>query len=145
MFPFKIETFTLSIDNLTSDGAVLRILWENTYVGVPFEVPTEEKAMASIENTFNGPKATDYFSAAVYYFEQGKDLDKAEQWMKKAVTMEKKPAYWMLYQQSLIQNANGNTKNAIETATQSMKAAQAAGNTDYVRLNKNSIEKWEGK
>lgn len=144
-FPFKIETFTLSLDNLTSSGAVLGILWENTYVGIPFEVPTDKKAMASIEDAFNGPKTTDYFSAAVYYFEQGRDLDKAEQWMEKAISMEKEPAYWMLYQQSLIQNANGNTKKALATATQSMKSAELAGNMDYVRLNKNSIEKWEGK
>lgn len=142
-FPFKIETFTISIDNLTSNGAVLGILWENTYVGVPFEVPTEQKAMASIENTFNGPNATDYFSAAVYYFEQGKDIDKAEQWMEKAISITKEPAYWMLYQQSLIQQANGNTKQAIETATKSKKAAASAGNSDYVRLNEQSIEKWK--
>jgi hypothetical protein len=142
-FPFKIETFTLSLDNLNNTGAVLGILWENTYVGIPFEVPTEEKAMASIEDTFNGPTATDYFAAAVYYFENGKDLKTAEQWVDKAVAEQEQPAYWMLYQQSLIQQANGNTKKAIATAKQAMKAAEAAGNPDYVRLNQNSIQKWE--
>lgn len=144
-FPFKIETFTLSLDNLHSNGAVLGILWENTYVGIPFEVPTDKKAMASIDKVFNGPAGSDYFAAAVYYFEQGKDLKKAEQWIDKAIAMQEQPAYWMLYQQSLIQQANGNTKKAITTAKQSIKAAEAAGNSDYVRLNQNSIQKWEGK
>lgn len=144
-FPFKIETFTLSLDNLNNSGAVLGILWENTYIGIPFEVPTDKKAMASIENTFNGPSGSDYYAAAVYYFQQGKDLEKAEQWMEKAVSLQGEPAFWMLYQQSLIQHANGKTKKAIATAKQSINAAEAAGNSDYVRLNQNSLQKWETK
>lgn len=143
--PFKIETFTLSLDDLSKTGAVLGILWENTYVGVPFEVPTDEKAMASIEHVFNGPTATDYFAAAVYYFENDKDLKTAGQWVDKAIAMQEQPAYWMLYQQSLIQQANGQTKKAIATAKLAIKAAEKAGNPDYVRLNQNSIEKWEAK
>ena len=42
--PMKVETFTITIDDLTNNGAMLGILWEDVYVGVPFEVPTEEKA-----------------------------------------------------------------------------------------------------
>src|SRR5690606_15538203 len=141
--PFKIETLTLTLDNLSNSGAVLGILWENTYIGIPFQVPTDKKAMASIEDAFNGPSATDYFEAAVYYFEQGKDLKKAAQWVDKAIAMQERPAFWMLYQQSLIQHANGDTKKAIATAKESLKAAKAAGNPDYVRLNQHSIQKWE--
>lgn len=144
-FPFKVETFTISIDDLSANGAVLGVLWENTYVGIPFGVPSEEKAMASIESALNGPKATDYFSAAVYYLEEGKDLKQAEQWMDKAIGMHEQPPFWMLYQQSLLQHANGKTKVAIETANRSMKAAEAAGNSDYVSLNQKSIGKWTSK
>lgn len=144
-FPFKVESFTLSIDDISANGAVLGILWENTYVGVPFGVPSEKKAMASIESVLNGPKATDYFSAAVYYLEQGKDLKQAGQWMDKAIEMHEEPPFWMLYQQSLLQHANGKTKAAIQTANQSIKAAEAAGNSDYISLNQKSIQQWESK
>ena len=36
--PMKIETFTISFDDLTMTSGVLGILWENTYVGAKFEV-----------------------------------------------------------------------------------------------------------
>ncbi len=37
--PMKIETFTITFDDLAGDSAVMGILWENTYAGVKFEVP----------------------------------------------------------------------------------------------------------
>src|SRR5690606_16444727 len=68
--PIAVETFTISIDDLDNNGATLGILWENTYVGVKFTVPTAEKAIKSIEQTMQGPdlKAGDYFAAGSYYF-----------------------------------------------------------------------------
>jgi len=39
--PMKIETFTMSFDDLNNNGATLGMFWENIYVGVTFEVPTD--------------------------------------------------------------------------------------------------------
>ncbi|WP_405606118.1 DUF2911 domain-containing protein [Polaribacter sp. Asnod1-A03] len=36
--PMKIETFTISFDDLTMTSGVLGLMWENTYVGAKFEV-----------------------------------------------------------------------------------------------------------
>ena len=36
--PMSIETFTMSLDSITSQSAVLGMFWENQYVGVPFTV-----------------------------------------------------------------------------------------------------------
>ncbi|MCG1036404.1 DUF2911 domain-containing protein [Polaribacter sargassicola] len=36
--PVKIETFTISFDDLTLTSGVLGLMWENTYVGAKFEV-----------------------------------------------------------------------------------------------------------
>lgn len=140
--PFDVETFSIGFGNLTNNGADLGIYWENTYVAMPFEVPTQELAMASIEKTLNGPGSRDYFSAAVYYLEEGQDLEKAKMWMDKALEGQDEPAYWMLRQKSLILAAMGDTKGAIETAKQSLAAAEKAGNADYVALNKKSLEEW---
>ncbi|MDG3582148.1 DUF2911 domain-containing protein [Galbibacter pacificus] len=140
--PFDVETFTIDVDNLTNNGASFGIFWEKTYVSVPFEVPTVEKTQANIEKVMNGPNAGDYYAAAVYYLQEDKDLDKAEEWIDKAVSMQKEPPFWMLRQKSLIQAKNGDTKGAIETAKQSMAAAEKAGNQDYVKLNQKSLEEW---
>lgn len=139
--PFDVESFTMSIDALHNDGATLGIYWEKAYVGVPFEVPTEEKAVKSIENVMNGPTANDYFAAASYYHEEGKDLSKAKEWIDKAVSMNDK-AYWMTRRQSLIYAKMGDTKGAIEAAKKSMAVAEAAGNADYVKMNKDSLKEW---
>ena len=49
--PMPIESFTITIDDLHNNGATLGIMWENTYVGVDFTVPTVSKATKNIEET----------------------------------------------------------------------------------------------
>ena len=43
---------------------------------------------------------------------------------------------------SVNQQTAFDTKGAIETAKLSIKAAEAAGNADYVKMNKDSISEW---
>lgn len=143
--PFDIQTFTIDIDNLSNGGAEIGIFWEKTYVSVPFAVPTTKKAMASIEKTMAGPGANDYFQAAVFYLQEGKDLNKAGEWIDKALAMSEGRPYWILRQKSLILAKLGDKKGAIETAKESMAAAEKAGNPDYVKLNKDSLAEWGAK
>lgn len=141
--PMKIETFTMTFDDLTNDSAVLGMLWEETYVGVQFTVPTADKAMASIESVMAGePKSNDYYSAAVYYFQEGKDIKKAKEWIDKAISMSEKPAFWQLRQQSLIYAKAGDKKGAIEAAKKSLAGAEDAKNDDYIKMNKDSLKEW---
>ncbi len=100
-----------------------------------------KKAVKCIESVMNGPSANDYFAAASFYFEEGKDLSKAKEWIDKAVAMNDK-AYWMMRRQSLIYAKMGDTKGAIEAAKKSMTAAETAGNADYVKMNKDSLKEW---
>jgi hypothetical protein len=52
-----------------------------------------------------------------------------------------KPFYFLRLR-SLIQAKQGDKKGAIETAKLSIIAAEAAGNSDYVKMNKDSISEW---
>ncbi|WP_224484367.1 DUF2911 domain-containing protein [Robertkochia aurantiaca] len=140
--PMPVETFTITIDDVHNNGAELGMIWENTYVAVPFEVPTKEKAMASIDKVMNGPSANDYFGAAVYYLEEGQDLEKAQEWIDMAIAKADGEPYWMLRQKSLIHAARGDKEGAVAAAKKSLEAAEAAGNADYVALNKKSLEEW---
>jgi hypothetical protein len=138
-----VESFTISIGHLKNDSAVLNILWENTSIAIPFLVPTDKNAVASIEKVMSGASAGDYFSAARYYLEGNKDMSKAKTWIDKAVEMTNdKPRYWYLRQQSLIYAKMGSKKEAISIAKNSMKLAEKAGNTDYVKMNKDSVNEW---
>jgi hypothetical protein len=137
-----VETFTITIDDVTSNGASIGIIWENTYVGIPFSVGTDAEVIKGIEKVMAGPSAGDYYQAAVYYLSEGKDIGKAKEWMDKAMSMTKEPRYWQLRQQSLIQAKAGDKKDAIATAKKSLAAAKEAGNMDYVKMNKDSLKEW---
>lgn len=141
----SVETFTFTIDDLHNNGASLGILWENTYVGVKFVVPTVDKAIKSITETMaktEGLTANDYFAAGSYYFSEGMNMEQAKEWVNKAVEMDGGKAYWMMRTQSLIYAKLGDKKAAVEAAKKSLVAAQAAGNQDYVKMNKDSLKEW---
>ena len=142
MMPMKIETFTMTIDHITNNSAVLGLLWENAYVGVKFNTPTDKAVEASIAATMNGPKAGDYYSSAVYYLQSNKDIKKAATWINKAVDMTKdQPRFWYLRQQSLILAKAGDKKGAIKAAKASLAGAEKAGNADYIKMNKEFLAK----
>lgn len=142
----KVETFTISIDDIAADNksAKVRLIWENT--AVPFTISTEydDKVMASIETYTKADAGTkvnpnNYFQAAVYYLENGKDLNKALEWINLA--LESNPtAFWILHQKARIQKALGDKKGATETATASLNAAKEAKNRDYQNMNEELIK-----
>lgn len=142
--PMPMETFTIVIDDLKNDSASLNFIWENTIAMLKMEVPTDEKAMSSIEKVMNGPTANDYFAAGTYYHEAGKDLEKAYKWVSKATEMAGDQAFWMLRRKSLIEAEMGKKQEAIATAKKSMASAEKANNADYVKMNKESIKEWGG-
>ena len=142
--PMDIESFTITIDDITSSSAVIGILWEKTYVGIKFEVPTDEAVLASINTVLsNDPKAADYYAAATYYSSENKDIKTAKEWMDKAMSMTEKPAFWQLRQQSLIYAKSGDKQGAIAIAKKSLAGAEEAGNADYIKMNTESIAEWE--
>ena len=140
-----IQSFTISIDDVTSGSAVIGMMWEKTYVGVEFKVPTDKAVSASIDNALAGPGFGDYYAAATYYLSEGKDIKKAKEWMDKAMSMTKEPRFWQLRQQSLIYAKAGDKKGAIEIAKKSLAAAKEAGNADYVKMNEDSLKEWGAK
>ena len=143
-----VETFTIAVNNLTNDSATLDIAWEKTMVSVKLEVPTQKSAMASIEKALAGPTAGDYYSSAQYYFQSNGDMNKALEYVNKAISMAKPGSdvpFWQLRQKSLIQAKLGDKSGAIATAKLSMEAAEKANNNDYVKMNSDSIKEWSKK
>lgn len=140
--PMEMKTFTVMTGELRSDSASLNFAWENTLASIQIGVPTEEKAMSSIERVMQGPGPGDYFAAASYYHDQQKDLEQAYEWIKKAAEMADSDAYWLWRRKSLIEADLGKKKEAIESAKKSLAAAEYAGDRAYVKMNKESLEEW---
>lgn len=136
----KVETLTFNIGDISDDNktAKVEIAWENTSVKFAVAVDFDAKVMKSIEaNTKVNPN--NYFQAAVYYLENGKDLNKALEWVN--LSLEANPnAFWILHTKAKIQQGLGDKKGAKETATASLNAAKQANNRDYQAMNEDLIK-----
>jgi len=141
--PLNFETFTIGFDSVMHDSANLQIIWEKTYVTIPLYFDTDAIVTASIDETLGGPKANEYYAAAVYYLEADKDMNQAKEWINTAIEMMGKDTEYFVYrQQALIYAKLGNRKEAIKAAEKSLELAKEAGNEDYIRLNMRSLESW---
>ena len=142
----ELETFTISINNVTNNYADLYIGWDDTFVKIRIDVPSRQMVDSSIESVMNdNPKASDYYAAAVYYRQEKIKLDIALKWINKAMEMTENPRFFQLRQQSLIMAANGNYKDAVEVAKKSLELSIEADNQDYVKMNNESIDEWSRK
>ena len=142
--PMNVETFTITFDDVSSTSAVIGLLWEKTYVGIKFEVPTDKLVSETIDAVMAAsPEAGDYYNAAIYYRQQDLDIKKANEWMEKAMSLTEKPAFWQLRQQSLIYAKMGETEKAIAVAEKSLELSKEAGNEAYIKMNTQSLAEWK--
>lgn len=140
-----IESLTIAISNLETNSGTLEISWENSFVALKFEVPTQQTAMTSIEKVLSGPSANDYYAAANFLYQSKTDLAKSLVYVNKSLELSKEKPFWFLRLKSLIQAKQGDKSGAIETAKLSLEAAEEAKNQDYVKMNKDSIAEWSKK
>ena len=139
------ESFRISIENITLDTADLLLAWGKTAIQLPIVFPTS-KIMESNLSKMNvdTASANDLYTAAVYYFNNDKDLKIAKEWITKAVAL-RDDAFWFYRQKSLIHEALGELKMAIDAAQRSLELAESAGNQQYVNFNKKKLREWTEK
>jgi hypothetical protein len=136
----KMETLTFNIGDISDDSksAKVQLAWENTSVKFTITTDYDKAVMASIEeNTKVDPY--NYFQAAVYYLENGKDLKQALEWVNKAADGMQSP-FWVLHQKAKIQKGLGDKQGAMATATASLESAKKANNRDYQMMNEDLIK-----
>jgi hypothetical protein len=131
--PFDTETFTMQFMNVKANSMDLLILWERTAVFLPISMDIDSKVMSQIENAMNKDNKP-YFQAAMYYLDNGKDLNKANEWLDKAV-QQTPNAYWVWHQKANCLARQGKKQEAIAAANKSIELAKAGKNNDYVALN----------
>ena len=142
----SVETFTISFNDLTNNDVNMSISWENTSVDIKIEVPTRSMVESDINKVLSdNPKSSDYYAAAVFYRQENINLDKALEWMNKAIEMNESPRFWQYRQQSLIMAANDKFADAVDAAKKSLNLAIEADNQDYIKMNRESIAEWSKK
>ena len=134
----KIETFTIQFANVKANSCDVNLQWENTSITLPVSTDVDSKVMSQI----NGIMTKDnlpYYSAAMYYMDNGKDLNQALSWFNKA-TDQNPDAFYMFYQKANCLAKLGKKQDAIATATKSRELSIAAKNADYVKLNEDLLK-----
>ncbi|MFT3675318.1 MAG: DUF2911 domain-containing protein [Chitinophagaceae bacterium] len=134
-----VETFTIQFANVKSTSLDIQLLWDKSVVSLPVTVDIDSKIMASIDAAMKTDKPP-YFQAAMYYMDNGKDLNQALSWFNKAV--EQQPdAFWVQHQWANCLAKLGKKPEAIAAANRSKELAQKAKNDDYVKLNDDLLKK----
>ncbi len=129
----SMENFTMQFANIKSNSCELHIMWDKTAVILPITTDVETKVMAQIDQLMNKDNRP-YFNAAMYYMDNGKDLNQALAWFDKAV--EAQPtAFWIHHQRANCLAKLGKKAEAKTAAEKSKELATAAKNNDYVELN----------
>jgi hypothetical protein len=137
----KVEMFTVNIADISDDNktAKVELAWENTSVKFTIGVDYDAKVMKSIENSTKVAPGN-YANAAIYYAENGKDLNQALIWINEAIKANPK-AFWYVHQKAKIQAKLGDVKGAKETANESIRLAKENGNDfGYVKLNEDFLK-----
>ncbi|MFN5556715.1 MAG: DUF2911 domain-containing protein [Chryseotalea sp.] len=132
----KVDMFTVNITDIADNNKTgkVELAWENTSVKFAIGVDYDAKVMKSIE-TSTKVAPGNYANAAIYYAENGKDLNQALVWINEAIKINPK-AFWYIHQKAKIQAKLGDVKGARETANESIRLAKENGNDfGYVKLN----------
>ena len=139
--PLKIdettETFTMQFANIKPASCDLLVRWDHTVVALPIKNELEKKVMAQIDDLMKNDNRP-YYQAAMYYMDNGKDLNQALAWFDKAIEQNPK-AFWVYHQKANALAKLGKKSDAKTTAQKSIELAKEAKNLDYVILNEKLI------
>ena len=132
-----VETFRISFENISNNGSTLNIMWDNKLAIYNIDALTKDKMINNINYVMNNnPSSGDYSRAAMYYFEEDIDIEKAMEWINKAYKDSDNLRYWHLRYKALIYEKAGKLNKALEYAESGYKRAIKSKAVDGI----NSLE-----
>lgn len=122
-----MEVLNISIPEFDNYGFDLKIEWGFTSVTVPIKLTTEEIMEQKISRTLNGPIAHDYYAAARYEIESGKNYTRGLEWINIAIKLREGSSWWDLRIKSLLLNELNRQGEAIEIGKEALSLATEEG------------------
>jgi hypothetical protein len=139
--PAFTETLTMQFTEASRTSCSLQLDWENTELKLHFTTDMDARVMANIDQAMQGEKKPYYF-AAIYYFNNNKDIKKALEWITQR-DKDQPDSFNVKYWKARIELKAGDKKSAIATANEGLKLATEANVPEYTRLNKEVIAEAE--
>jgi hypothetical protein len=128
-----METLTMEFKYVDQTKCELEMEWENSSFAFHISTDVDSKVMANIDDVMNADKKP-YFEAALYYYENNKDLKKALEWISTAEKAEPKSPFYKVWK-ARIQLKMGDKAAALSTARDGVKLAKDQNDKEYERLN----------
>lgn len=135
--PMSIETMTFQVANIKPTSCDIQLLWDKTLVSFHVTEEIDKKIMAQIDEAMKGDKPP-YSQAANYYYENGKDLNKAYEWVNKALAA-RPESYTTMTTKAKIELKMGKNADAVATATKAMELAKKDNEDAFVKQNEQII------
>ena len=132
------ETLVFGFNDVDQTKCELELKWENISFAFHIVTDVDTKVMANIDDVMNKDKKP-YFQAAVYYYENNKDLKQALEWIRTGEKSEPKSPFYKVWE-ARIQLKMGDKAGAIATATDGVKYARDQSDKEYERLNQGVID-----
>jgi hypothetical protein len=133
----SVENFTIGFADVTTDAATMNILWDQVQVPIRVTVDVRATVVPRLEAALRGEGRKPYFQAAMFYYENNLDLDRAVALM--TLALEANPGHiGMLYRLALIEERRGDRMAAIAASEQSLAGAMTSPpelRDEYTRLN----------
>ena len=128
----KVETFTMQFANVSAGSCDLQIMWDNTAVSLPITTNSDEKVMAQINQTMKMDNRP-YYTSAMYYLNNGKDLNQALIWLNKAIELEP-DVLRNHYQRANVLAKLGKKEEAKTAAKKGIEMAKTQKNDNFVKM-----------
>jgi hypothetical protein len=128
-----LETMTMWFGNVDQTKAELEMRWENAGFLLHLSTDVDAKVMANIDEVMNKDQKP-YFTAALYYYQNGKDLKQALDWISTAEKASPKSAFYKVWK-ARIQLKMGDKAGALKTANEGVELAKADKDAEYQSLN----------
>ena len=133
-----LETLTFQFINVDQTKAELEFRWEKVSFSFHITVDPDAKVMADIDRIMN-KDSKPYFNAALYYYQNNKDLKKALEWISTAEKADPKAPYLKVWK-ARIQLKAGDKAGALSSATEGVKLAHEQNDAEYERLNQAVVD-----
>lgn len=121
------ESFSLTMEDVTSNSANMLFQWDKVQIAIPITVPTDEVAAKNIQKAVDKGEDLDvvYYNAASYYFNSKQDEKLANEYIDKS--MKVKETHRVHYLKGRMSESKGEMDKAVAHWKQGVALAKEAG------------------
>jgi hypothetical protein len=132
-----VNTFTINIGNITFNSCNLELAWEKTKLIIPITADNQARLTAAIDKAITTPNIP-YYQAASYYYETNQNLEKAYEYVSKAVDANPK-AFYMWHLKAKIAQKTGRKADALAAAQKSIELTKGTPNEREYKNNNQKV------